>query len=61
MKVLSIISLTIVLFLSCKNQTANKDTAAIDGRITEVVKKPEVLLLDTIFSFSDLLQHLGQE
>lgn len=55
MKVLSIISLSIVLFLSCKNQTANKDIAAIDEPINEVVKKPAFLLLDTIFSFNNYI------
>ncbi|RLD77229.1 MAG: hypothetical protein DRJ07_15015 [Bacteroidetes bacterium] len=53
MKVLSIISLSIVLFLCCKNQTADKNTATIDRPVNEVIKKPTVLLLDTIFSFNN--------
>lgn len=53
MKVVSVIFLSIILFLSCKNQTSNKHTATIDVSINKVVKQPAVLLLDTIFSFNN--------
>ncbi len=50
MKVLSIIFLSIVLFISCNSQTSNNNSN-INKPLNETKKQLNVMLLDTIFSF----------
>jgi len=52
MKVLSIISLSIVLFLSCNSQTENQKANIINKPVNETEKHIAAFSSDTIFSFN---------
>ena len=53
MKILTIISLSIALFLSCNSQTENRNRKVANETGTETEKQVAVLLSDTIFSFNN--------
>ena len=53
MKILTIISLSIVLFLSCNSQTENRNGKTVNKTGNESEKPIPVLILDTIFSFNN--------
>ncbi len=53
MKILSIISLSIVLFLSCNSQTENQNSNTVNKPINETERQIAVLRSDTLFSFNN--------